>query len=134
MLYKILLASLTLESYQFISADNITYKFNLTYKINIYNTMEKDWGQQQFETKSNVDMNSTEVIQFMQCLKYVGSENLSKTQTRKARKEFTQNFMESAMSYPQWRERIDEIWIYDGRGKDWELENCEHKDKYRENK
>ena len=76
-------------------------------------------------------MNSNEVMQLMQRMKYIGSEKLSNTQLRKAKRKAAQRFFESAISYPQWQKRIDEIWIYHGRGGDWTLENWKYADEYK---
>ncbi len=96
--------------------------------------MRENWKPSPHESEPRVDMNSQEVMQLMQRMEYVGSGDLSKTQLRKARKEAAQNFFESAMSYPQWQDRIDEIWTYHGRGGDWKLKDWEYEDEYGEGK
>lgn len=75
------------------------------------------------ENEPRVDMNSKEAVRLMQRIKYVGSQELSSTQLRKARRAAARKFLESAATYPQWQERVDEIWRYHGHGSNWELED-----------
>lgn len=88
--------------------------------------MRTNWETPRSEIEPKVDMNSKEVMQLMQRMKYVGSEKLSNTQLRKARQAAVRDFFESAKDYPRWEERIDEIWLYHGPRKDWELENWQN--------
>jgi len=85
--------------------------------------MKTKWEIPRPRENREVDMNSKEVMQFTQRLKYVGTTELSSTQLRKARREEVERFFKAAVNYPGWEARIEEIWDYHGdRGGNWKLE------------
>ena len=75
--------------------------------------MENNSKLEQYKEENELRKEDQETLrQIMQRLRYVGSEDLSKTQIRKRRAEAAQKWLREAKDYPRWEERMDEIKKY----------------------
>ena len=72
--------------------------------------MENNPKWEQYKEENELRKEDQETLRWiMQRLRYVGSEDLSKSQIRKKRAEAAREWLRNAQDYPRWEERIDEI-------------------------